>query len=167
MTTTYHHDSPNTSSELPNDKPNSVPKPENQEPRLLDRVRNKIRLKHYSLRTEKAYVDWIVKYLRFYKDSQGNWRHPNDMGIVEIEAFLTHLAVNRNVAASTQNQALSALLFLYRDVLEIELPLVNAVRAKRPKRLPVVMSILATRVAENAMKVRSRKRFNKQSPKRA
>jgi hypothetical protein len=85
-----------------------------QEPRLLDQVRNKIRLKHYSIRTEQAYVDWIKRFILFHDK-----RHPKDMGAREVEQFLTHLATERNVASSTQNQALSAILFLYREVLSI------------------------------------------------
>lgn len=104
-------------------------------PRLLDQVRQKIRLKHYSIRTEHAYVDWIRRFILFHKK-----RHPNEMGEPEIEAFLTHLAVDRKVASSTQNQALSALLFLYRDVLGVELALLNAIRSKKPQRLPVVLT---------------------------
>ena len=105
-------------------------------PRLLDRVRNKIRVKHYSIRTEQAYVDWIRRFILFHGK-----RHPEQMGAKEIETFLSHLAVDRNVAASTQNQALSAILFLYREVLETELPwLENVTRAKKPQRLPVVLS---------------------------
>ena len=84
----------------------------NKQPKLLDIVRNKIRLKHYSIRTEEAYVSWIKRYIYFH-----NKRHPKDMGRTEIEAFLTDLAVNGKVAASTQNQAFSALLFLYEKVL--------------------------------------------------
>lgn len=104
-------------------------------PRLLDQVRNKIRLKHYSIRTEQAYAAWIRQYILFH-----NKRHPKDMAEPEIEAFLTHLAVNRKVASSTQNQAFSALLFLYRDVLGIELMNLNATRSKKPQRLPVVLT---------------------------
>ncbi len=105
-------------------------------PTLLERVRDVIRVRHYSIRTEQAYLDWIRRFVRFH-----GRRHPRDMGKAEVEAFLSHLAVNRNVAASTQNQALSALLFLYRDVLEIELPwLENVSRAKKPTRLPVVLT---------------------------
>nr|WP_121242234.1 integron integrase [Sulfurisoma sediminicola] len=105
-------------------------------PRLLDQVRGKIRLKHYSLRTEQAYVDWIRRFIRHHGK-----RHPRDMGAGEVEAFLTHLAVAGRVAASTQNQAKSALLFLYREVLEVELPwLDNVQQAKAPKRLPVVLT---------------------------
>jgi integron integrase len=104
--------------------------------KLLTRVREAIRLRHYSLRTEKAYVNWIRRYILFH-----NKRHPKNMATREIEAFLTHLAVDKNVAASTQNQAFSALLFLYRHVLEIELDdSIDALRAKKPKRLPVVLT---------------------------
>ncbi len=105
-------------------------------PRLLDQVRHRCRVKHYSIRTESCYVDWIRRFILFHDK-----RHPADMGAPEVEAFLSHLAVNRNVAASTQNQALAAILFLYREVLEIELPWLEGVtRAKRPPRLPVVLS---------------------------
>lgn len=90
-------------------------------PRLLDRVRDKIRLKHYSLRTEQAYLDWIRRFILHHGK-----RHPDEMGATEVEAFLTHLAVAGKVAASTQNQAKSALLFLYREVLETMLPAVSA-----------------------------------------
>jgi integron integrase len=103
---------------------------------LLDQVRGKIRLKHYSLRTEQAYSDWIRRFIRFH-----GTRHPREMGAAEVEAFLTHLAVDGKVAASTQNQAKSALLFLYKEVLESELPwLDNVEQAKAPKRLPVVLT---------------------------
>ncbi|NER00067.1 MAG: integron integrase [Cyanothece sp. SIO2G6] len=104
--------------------------------KLLDQVRDVIRLKHYSYRTEQTYVQWIYRYIMFH-----NKRHPKEMGVAEIEAFLTDLAVNRHVAASTQNQALSALLFLYRDVLQQPLDQrVNAIRAKKPSRLPTVLT---------------------------
>lgn len=104
--------------------------------KLLDQVRGKIRLKHYSIRTEQAYVDWIKRFvLHFGK------RHPRDLGAAEVEQFLTYLAVNGNVSASTQNQAKSALLFLYKVVLEQELPwLDNVEQSKVPKRLPVVLN---------------------------
>lgn len=105
-------------------------------PRLLDQVVAKMRVKHYSLRTEKSYVDWIKRYIRYHGK-----RHPKDMGVVEVESFLTYLAVERHVSASTQNQAKSALLYLYKEVLEIELPwLDNVTQAKAPKRLPVVLT---------------------------
>jgi integron integrase len=113
----------------------SVPLPPGQ-PKLLDRVRTAIRTRHYSLRTEEAYVGWIRRYIFFH-----NKRHPSEMGEKEINAFLSHLAVRGRVSASTQNQALCALLFLYRNVLEKPFPaLENLIRAKRSKRLPVVMT---------------------------
>ncbi len=107
-----------------------------QEPKLLDQVRGKIRLKHYSIRTEQAYTDWIRRYILHFGK-----KHPRDMGAAEVEQFLTHLAVNGKVSASTQNQAKCALLFLYKEVLAIELPwLDNVEQAKVPKRLPVVLN---------------------------
>ena len=103
--------------------------------KLLDRARYRIRLKGYSIRTEQSYVSWIRRFILFH-----NKRHPQDMGKSEIEAFLTHLAVNRHVSSSTQNQAFNALLFLYRNVLDIEFPEnINAYRSKRPVRLPTVL----------------------------
>ena len=105
-------------------------------PKLLDQLREKIRVRHYSIRTETQYVHWAKRFILFH-----NKRHPNVMGAPEVEAFLTHLAVEGNVAASTQNQALSALLFLYREVLGQDLPwMQDMVRAKRPARLPVVLT---------------------------
>jgi len=103
--------------------------------KLLDQVRSKCRLRHFSISTEKSYVDWIRRYILFHAK-----KHPNQMGVSEIESFLTNLAVVRNVSASTQNQALSALLFLYRDVLDIEIEGVNAIRSKKPTKLPIVLS---------------------------
>ena len=104
--------------------------------RLLDRVRDRIRLKHYSIRTEQAYVDWIRRFIRFHGK-----RHPSELGAPEVEVFLTDLAVARNVSAATQNQAKSALLFLYKEVLGIELPWLDDVEAaKTPSRLPVVLT---------------------------
>jgi integron integrase len=105
-------------------------------PRLLAQVRNKIRVKHYSIRTEQAYLDWIKRFIRFH-----GLRHPATLGAPQIEAFLTHLAVDRHVAAGTQNQAKSALLFLYREVLAVELEwLDNVTRARAPVRVPVVLT---------------------------
>lgn len=105
-------------------------------PKLLDQVRQTIRRKHYSLRTEQAYLDWIKKYIFFHHK-----RHPSEMGAREMEQFLNHLAVERKVAASTQNQALSALVFLYREVLRQEFDwMENLERAKRPARVPVVLT---------------------------
>ncbi|MEP6679268.1 MAG: integron integrase [Betaproteobacteria bacterium] len=105
-------------------------------PRLLTRVRERIRFKHYSIRTEAIYVDWIKRFIRFH----GN-RHPSELGAAEVETFLTYLAASRNVAASTQNQAKSALLFLYKQVLGAELPWLDGIEsAHRPRRLPVVLT---------------------------
>jgi integron integrase len=110
--------------------------PEPAKPRLLDRVREILRTRHYSHRTEEAYVAWIRRYIFFHGK-----RHPAELGAPEVTRFLSSLAVERRVAASTQNQALSALLFLYRDALGVELPwLDDVVRAKRPERLPVVLT---------------------------
>ena len=105
-------------------------------PKLLDRVRAAIRSRHYSVRTEEAYVAWIKRYIFFHGK-----RHPSDMGAEEVTRFLSSLALDGHVAASTQNQALSALLFLYKEVLEQDLPWLDGiVRAKRPIRLPVVLT---------------------------
>ncbi len=113
---------------------------ENAEPgkpkRLLDQTRDLMRLKHYSLRTERTYCDWIERYIRFHK-----LRHPSDLGTIEVSEFLTHLARDGHVAAATQNQALSALLFLYQQVLKQKIDwLDNVERAKRPVRVPTVLS---------------------------
>jgi integron integrase len=103
---------------------------------LLDRVRAAVRVRHYSRSTEQSYVYWARRFVVF-----SGMRHPRELGAAEIERFLTHLAVDEHVAASTQNQALNALVFLYREVLRMEAPALGAiVRARRPRRLPVVMS---------------------------
>ncbi len=121
---------------------------QNTPPKLLDQVRDRIRVKHYSIRTETQYVQWIKRFILFH-----NKRHPQEMGAVEVEAFLTHLAVEGHVSASTQNQALSALLFLYKEVLLMDLPwLDNVVRAKQPKRLPVVLTRSEVREVLTRMK---------------
>lgn len=110
--------------------------PSQNAPKLLDLLRDRLRLKHYSIRTETQYVQWVRRFILFHGK-----RHPQEMGAKEVEAFLTHLAVEGRVAAATQNQALSALLFLYRELLHINLPwLDEVVRAKRPARLPVVLT---------------------------
>ena len=110
--------------------------PAPQQPRLLDRVRAALRARHCSRRTEKAYVHWIKRYIFFHGK-----RHPAEMGAAEVTAFLTALAVRDRVAASTQNQALNALLFLYREILGVELPWLDGlVRAKRPQHLPTVLT---------------------------
>lgn len=107
-----------------------------QKPKLLDQVRIIIRAKHYSIRTEQAYVNWIKKFILF-----NNKKHPKEMGSGEINHYLSHLANNHNVAASTQNQALCALLFLYKEVLSKEIgDIGDVIRAKKPKRLPVVLT---------------------------
>jgi integron integrase len=106
------------------------------EPRLLDRLRDAISTRHYSHRTEKQYVAWVRRYIIF-----NGRRHPRDLGGPEVEAFLSHLATHRRVSAATQSQALAALLFLYKHVLGINLPwLSQVIRARRPKKLPVVLS---------------------------
>jgi integrase len=105
-------------------------------PRLLDRVRWHLRGKHYSIRTEQSYVDWIRRFILFHRK-----RHPKEMGEKEISEFLSHLAVEKNVAASTQNQAFSALLFLYQQVLDRKLQFIGDVqRVTRPAKLPVVFT---------------------------
>jgi integrase len=105
-------------------------------PRLLDQVRATIRARHYSRRTEKAYVAWIRRFIVFH-----GRRHPRELGLEAVKAFVNMLATTGNVAASTQNQALSAILFLYREVLGSDLPWIeNLVRARRPARLPVVLT---------------------------
>ena len=119
-------------------------------PGLLEVVRGRLRAKHYSLRTEKAYLGWIVRFIRMHRG-----RHPREMGAREVETFLTHLAVHGNVAASTQNQALSALLFLYREGLGLELPWMdNVLRAKRPQRVPTVLSLPEVRAVLELMQGR-------------
>ena len=108
-----------------------------QPKKLLDQVRDKIRFKHYSLSTENTYLSWIKQFILYHGK-----RHPVDMGAAEVEAFLTYLATQRQVSSSTQNQALSAILFLYREVLAITLPwLDNFERSKKPRRLPVVLTV--------------------------
>lgn len=104
--------------------------------KLLDQVRAEIRTRHYSIRTEEAYVRWVKEFILFHDK-----RHPTEMGEPEISSFLSHLAVNRHIAASTQNQALSAILFLYKQVLHQPLEwLENVTRAKQPARLPTVFT---------------------------
>lgn len=107
-----------------------------QAPRLLDQVREAIRVRHYSIRTEQAYTYWIKQFILFH-----NKRHPRDMGELEVQSFLTYLAARMNVTASTQNQALSAILFLYKHVIKTDLEWINNFQhAKKPKRLPVVFT---------------------------
>ena len=104
--------------------------------KLLDKVRQCIRLKGYSIRTEKTYVSWIRQFILFHGK-----QHPRDMGKPEIEAFLSYLVIKRNVASSTQNQAFNAILFLYNHVLDVDMPEdINALRSKKPVRVPTVMT---------------------------
>ena len=135
-----NYESRSTGKNDPVKKVASKPMASGREPkksRLLELVRDRCRVKHYSLRTEDAYLGWIKRFIIYHGK-----RHPSDMGGPEVEVFLTHLAVRGHVAPSTQNQALSALLFLYREVLHLQLPwMENVVRAKQPSRLPVVLSV--------------------------
>jgi integron integrase len=128
--------------------PQPIPLNPVKAPKLLDQVRDKIRLKHYSIRTEQAYLDWIKRFVLFHHK-----RHPAEMGAAEVEAFLTHLAVEGKVAASTQNQAKAAVLFLYSQVLNQQLPwLENVEQAKVSKRLPVVLTVNETRALLERLK---------------
>lgn len=111
-----------------------------QPPRLLDRMRAAIRVRHYSLATERTYIGWVKRFIYFHQK-----RHPADMGAAEVEAFLSALATELEVSASTQNQAMHAILFLYRDVLGVTLPWLDGItRAKINKRLPVVLTVAET-----------------------
>lgn len=124
--------SPDQSEPVATAVPGAIP----SAPKLLTRLRDHLRTRHYSIRTEATYIDWVRRFILFHGK-----RHPQDMGAVEVEAFLTHLAVDRHVAASTQNQAKSAILYLYKQVLGVELPwLDDVVQAKTPRRLPVVLT---------------------------
>lgn len=120
---------------LPVENPPTPKFPHSSQPKLLTRVRQAIRLRHMSPRTEKAYVHWIRQFVLFHGK-----RHPREMGAAEVAAFLTHLATRRHVSASTQNQALSALLFLYRRILDRDLGDLDSVRAKRSRKIPVVLT---------------------------
>lgn len=121
----------------------SIPQPK----KLLDQVREALRTKHYSYRTEQTYVDWIKRYILFHKK-----QHPKELGVEEIREFIAHLAAERKVATSTQNQALSATLFLYRTVLQIEINLPpELMRPSRPRRLPVVLTHEEAMSVINAM----------------
>lgn len=116
-------------------------------PKLLDQVHTVMRRQHYAIRTEETYVQWIVRFIRFHQ-----MRHPRDMDTPEIEAFLNHLAVNQQVAASTQNQTFSAILFLYNQVLQKPLSAkIDALRAKPSQRLPTVLSQNETRALLKAL----------------
>ena len=107
--------------------------------KLLDQLRNEIRFRHYSIRTEKAYVDWVKRFILFH-----NKQHPEQMGEIEIKQFLNWLATDRNVAASTQNQALCSLLFFYKNIIHRDIEWVENIKwAKRPRKLPVVFSVMS------------------------
>lgn len=110
------------------------------EPKLEERLRGVIRLKQYSPKTEETYIQWYRRYVRFHAQVAGKMRHPQEMGTAEVTAFLTNLAVNQSLSASSQNQALNALVVLYKEVLKIELEGIQATRAKRSKHLPVVLT---------------------------
>ena len=117
------------------------PSPPPPAPRLLDELRERIRMRHYSLRTERAYCQWVVRFIRFH-----GMRHPRELGAAQVTTFLSSLASRGNVAAATQNQALAAVLFLYREVFGQRLEWMDEiVRAKRPKRLPTVLSAAEAR----------------------
>jgi integron integrase len=117
-----------------------------QKVKLLDQVRNELRVKHYSLRTEKSYTSWIKRFILFH-----NKRHPNEMGADEIRAFINHLAIKDHVSSSTQNQALQAILFLYKNILKKDIEFINEIsRAKKIKHLPIVFSKSeTTKIFEN------------------
>lgn len=113
----------------------------NPKAKLLDQLREVLRVKHYSLRTEEAYVLWVRRFLKFHRDRLGSWQHPRELGATEVGAFLNHLANAEHVAAATQNQALNAIVFLYGSVLNLELgEFGEVVRAQKPRRVPVVLS---------------------------
>ena len=116
-----------------------------KQPKLLDRARNSLRQRNYSYRTEKSYVNWMKRYILFH-----NKQHPRELGEPEIEEFLTYLAVKKKVAPSTQNQALNALIYLYQNVLNIELDEINALRPRKSRHLPTVLTFdEALRVLDN------------------
>ncbi len=108
---------------------------------MLDQMKNVMRIKHYSLKTEKSYVQWVRRYILFH-----NKQHPGEMGALDVQKFLSYLAVEQHVSASTQNQALNALVFLYKHVLKKELGSIDAIRARRPKHLPVVLTVEETQM---------------------
>jgi site-specific recombinase XerD len=107
--------------------------------KLLEEYEAACKVRRLAQRTTQTCNRWVQEFLRFHRQRAGRWIHPRDMGAADVEAFLTHLAVNRRVAASTQNQALGAILFLQRHVLEKDLGSLDAVRATKPKRLPTVL----------------------------
>ena len=124
--------------------------PEPRSPGLIQRYRELLQTRHYARRTVKTYEQWLRRFLRFHQ-----MRHPREMGSAEVNAFLSHLAVNEQVSASTQNQALAALLFLYRDLLDRELETDGVVRARTRQRLPVVLSEAEVRVVRERLEDRA------------
>ncbi len=112
----------------------------NPKGKLQDQFHEVARFKHLSYRTEGAYWEWVVRYLKFHKERAGGWRHPRELGGRAVTPFLTHLAVARNISVSTQNQALNALVFLYREVLQLPMVAQDFVRVRRPARLPAVLT---------------------------
>ncbi|HXQ32824.1 MAG TPA: integron integrase, partial [Anaerolineales bacterium] len=121
--------------------------PSTKQKRLLDQVRDALRTKHYSYRTEQAYIEWIKRFILFHGK-----RHPKDMGASEVHAYITYLAVERNIASSTQNQALSAIAFLYKHVLQKDIDLAtDLVRPLRPERLPTTLSHQEAMIVLNKM----------------
>jgi integron integrase len=132
----HNYTPPKTNMPTPNSasvQPQGTSSPQGK--KLLDQMRDTLQTQHYSYRTENTYVEWAKRFILFHKK-----RHPKDMGVPEVEVFVTHLATERKVAASTQNQALSAILFLYREVLHQPLDNVTAVRPQKPERLPTVLA---------------------------
>jgi integron integrase len=123
----------------------------NPKGRLQDQFHEVARFKHLSFRTETAYWEWVVRYLKFHKERAGDWRHPRDLGSRGVTPFLTYLATERDVAISTQNQALNALLFLYREVLSLPMQAGDFVRVKRPPGVPTVLTQEEVRELLNSM----------------
>ena len=112
----------------------------NPKGKLKDQFHEVARFRHLALRTERTYWEWVVRYLKFHRDQCGGWKHPKELGTTGVTPFLTHLAAERDVAAATQNQALNALLFLYREVLNAPMVAGDFIRVQRPARLPVVLT---------------------------
>ena len=129
----------------------------NPKSKLLDQLREVMRVKHYSLRTEEAYGQWVRRYLKFHRDAAGTWKHPRDLGAADVVAFLNHLANVENVAAATQNQALNAISFLYTQVLGLELgDLGEFLLASKRRQGPGVLSKAEVERLLSALSCRSR-----------
>ena len=119
--------------------------------KLLDQLEQVCRAKHYAPKTHEAYASWVRQFLSFHRGRWGAWGHPRELGESDVEAFLTHLAVERKLSESSQNQALNGIVFLYRHVLRRQLGSLDAVRAARPKRVPTVLSVLGHKQLETTM----------------